>query len=196
MSTSRWSTRARSSSSGSACTSWSPAPTMRSSTTPRSSAGHRAGGRHGHPHRRRRPARGPVRRRALPYDYLIYAVGSGSGAATVPGADEFAYPIADLEEARRFGAALDDCTTARRCAWSGRADRHRDRGRAGRAGPRRHAGVRRRPRAVPEHAGPPVGGQAAAQARRRDRRRTQDDGDGGRRRRGDTRPTAGGCRAR
>jgi NADH dehydrogenase FAD-containing subunit len=43
----------------------------------------------------------------LPYDYLIYAVGSGSGAATVAGADEFAYPIADLEEAKRLSAALD-----------------------------------------------------------------------------------------
>ncbi|MCV7178206.1 NAD(P)/FAD-dependent oxidoreductase [Mycolicibacterium sphagni] len=42
----------------------------------------------------------------LPYDYLIYAVGSGSAAATVPGADEFAYPIADLEEAQRLGGAL------------------------------------------------------------------------------------------
>lgn len=44
----------------------------------------------------------------LPYDYLIYAVGSGSGAATVAGADQFAYPIADLEEARRLSAALDE----------------------------------------------------------------------------------------
>ena len=45
---------------------------------------------------------------ALPYDYLIYAVGSGSGGATVAGADEFAYPIADLEEAKRLSAALDE----------------------------------------------------------------------------------------
>ena len=44
----------------------------------------------------------------LPYDYLIYAVGSGSGGAMVAGADEFAYPIADLEEAKRLGAALDE----------------------------------------------------------------------------------------
>jgi len=44
----------------------------------------------------------------LPYDYLIYAVGSGSGGATVAGADEFAYPIADLEEAKRLSAALDE----------------------------------------------------------------------------------------
>jgi NADH dehydrogenase len=45
----------------------------------------------------------------LPYDYLIYAVGSGSGgAAAVAGADEFAYPIADLEEATRLSAALDE----------------------------------------------------------------------------------------
>jgi NADH dehydrogenase FAD-containing subunit len=44
----------------------------------------------------------------LPYDYLIYAVGSGSGGATVAGADEFAYPIADLEEAKRLSVALDE----------------------------------------------------------------------------------------
>jgi NADH dehydrogenase FAD-containing subunit len=44
----------------------------------------------------------------LPYDYLIYAVGSGSAQPTVPGADEFAYPIADLEEAQRLTARLAD----------------------------------------------------------------------------------------
>lgn len=44
----------------------------------------------------------------LYYDYLIYAVGSGSATSRVPGADEFAYPIADLEQAQRLGAALDD----------------------------------------------------------------------------------------
>ena len=41
----------------------------------------------------------------LPYDYLIYAVGSGSAQPAVPGS-EFAYPIADLEEAQRLTAAL------------------------------------------------------------------------------------------
>jgi NADH dehydrogenase FAD-containing subunit len=44
----------------------------------------------------------------LPYDYLIYAVGSGSARPAVPGADEFAYPIADLEEAQRLTARLAD----------------------------------------------------------------------------------------
>ncbi|HTY26614.1 MAG TPA: FAD-dependent oxidoreductase, partial [Mycobacterium sp.] len=44
----------------------------------------------------------------LHYDYLIYAVGSGSGGPQVPGADEFAYPIADLEDAKRLAAALDE----------------------------------------------------------------------------------------
>ena len=44
----------------------------------------------------------------VPYDYLIYAVGSGSARPAVPGADEFAYPIADLEEAQRLTAALAD----------------------------------------------------------------------------------------
>jgi NADH dehydrogenase FAD-containing subunit len=41
------------------------------------------------------------------YDYLIYAVGSGSAAPNVSGAAEFAYPIATLEEARRLRPALD-----------------------------------------------------------------------------------------
>ncbi|TGD87324.1 FAD-dependent oxidoreductase [Mycolicibacterium sp. CH28] len=44
----------------------------------------------------------------LPYDYLIYAVGSVSAQPAVPGADEFAYPIADLEEAQRLTAKLAD----------------------------------------------------------------------------------------
>lgn len=44
----------------------------------------------------------------LDYDYLIYAVGSGSAAATVIGAGEFAYPIADLEQAQRLARALDE----------------------------------------------------------------------------------------
>lgn len=42
------------------------------------------------------------------YDYLIYAVGSGSARPAVPGADEFAYPVADLEEAQRLTTALAD----------------------------------------------------------------------------------------
>ncbi len=42
----------------------------------------------------------------LPYDYLIYAVGSDSGGLTVAGAHEFAYPITTLEEAERLRAAL------------------------------------------------------------------------------------------
>ncbi|MDG9716662.1 NAD(P)/FAD-dependent oxidoreductase [Streptomyces sp. DH24] len=36
------------------------------------------------------------------YDYLIYAVGSGSADPQVPGAAEFAHPIAGLEEAERL----------------------------------------------------------------------------------------------
>lgn len=43
---------------------------------------------------------------ALPYDYLIYAVGSGAATPTVPGAAEFGYPIADLDQAQRLTAAL------------------------------------------------------------------------------------------
>ncbi|WP_405736163.1 FAD-dependent oxidoreductase [Streptomyces sp. NBC_01537] len=41
------------------------------------------------------------------YDYLIYAVGSGSADPSVPGAAEFAYPIAGLEEAERLRSVLD-----------------------------------------------------------------------------------------
>ncbi|MGW5361022.1 NAD(P)/FAD-dependent oxidoreductase [Actinopolymorpha pittospori] len=43
----------------------------------------------------------------LGYDYLIYAVGSGSADPRVPGAAEFAYPIASLEEAQRLRPVLD-----------------------------------------------------------------------------------------
>ncbi|MGI5272837.1 NAD(P)/FAD-dependent oxidoreductase [Nonomuraea sp. CA-218870] len=56
------------------------------------------------------PARREVRQASgdtLGYDYLVYAVGSGSGGLDVPGAAEFAYPMATLEEARRLRAALD-----------------------------------------------------------------------------------------
>lgn len=41
------------------------------------------------------------------YDYLIYAVGSGSADPRVPGAAEFAYPIASLEEAKRLRSVVD-----------------------------------------------------------------------------------------
>jgi NADH:ubiquinone reductase (H+-translocating) len=41
------------------------------------------------------------------YDYLIYAVGSGSADPRVPGAAEFAYPIASLEEAQRLRPVVD-----------------------------------------------------------------------------------------
>ncbi|WP_340560715.1 NAD(P)/FAD-dependent oxidoreductase [Streptomyces sp. GSL17-111] len=41
------------------------------------------------------------------YDYLVYAVGSGSADPRVPGAAEYAYPLASLEEARRLRPVLD-----------------------------------------------------------------------------------------
>ncbi|WP_327699444.1 NAD(P)/FAD-dependent oxidoreductase [Streptomyces sp. NBC_00459] len=41
------------------------------------------------------------------YDHLVYAVGSGSTDPRVPGAAEFAHPIAGLEEAQRLRAVLD-----------------------------------------------------------------------------------------
>ncbi len=47
--------------------------------------------------------------RALDYDYVIYAVGStGATPASVPGAAEFAYPIAELELAQRLKDAVDE----------------------------------------------------------------------------------------
>ncbi len=45
----------------------------------------------------------------LNYDYLIYAVGStGATPSTVPGAADFAYSVADLENAQRLRYALID----------------------------------------------------------------------------------------
>ncbi|MFG2877400.1 NAD(P)/FAD-dependent oxidoreductase [Streptomyces sp. NPDC048337] len=41
------------------------------------------------------------------YDYLVYAVGSGSADPNVPGAAEFAYPIGTFEEAQRLRPVLD-----------------------------------------------------------------------------------------
>ena len=82
---------------------------------------------------------------ALDYDYLIYAVGStGAVPASVPGAAEFAYPIAELELAQRLRGAIDDLDPdAPHHRRRRGTDRHRDRGRAGRTGPCRHAGLRR-----------------------------------------------------
>jgi NADH:ubiquinone reductase (H+-translocating) len=46
---------------------------------------------------------------ALDYDYLVYAVGStGAVPAGVQGAREFAYPLSELEQARRLRARLAD----------------------------------------------------------------------------------------
>ncbi|WCD91420.1 NADH dehydrogenase (plasmid) [Streptomyces xanthophaeus] len=41
------------------------------------------------------------------YDYLVYAVGSGSADPRVPGAAEFAHPVASLEQAQRLRPVLD-----------------------------------------------------------------------------------------
>lgn len=42
----------------------------------------------------------------LAYDYLVYAVGSGSPLADVPGAAEHAHPVAELPDAERLRRAL------------------------------------------------------------------------------------------
>ncbi|MFJ7159164.1 NAD(P)/FAD-dependent oxidoreductase [Streptomyces sp. NPDC101118] len=44
------------------------------------------------------------------YDYLVYAVGSGSADPSVPGAAEYAHPIATLEDAQRLRPLLDAAT--------------------------------------------------------------------------------------
>ncbi len=45
----------------------------------------------------------------LHFDYLVYAVGStGASAPTVPGAAEFAYSVADFEQAQLLRDALDE----------------------------------------------------------------------------------------
>ncbi|MEU8525499.1 MULTISPECIES: NAD(P)/FAD-dependent oxidoreductase [Streptomyces] len=41
------------------------------------------------------------------YDYLVYAVGSGSADPSVPGAAEFAYPIGTFEEAERLRPVVE-----------------------------------------------------------------------------------------
>ena len=43
---------------------------------------------------------------SLGYDYLIYAVGSAGATPTVPGADEFAYPISEYEHAGLLRTAV------------------------------------------------------------------------------------------
>lgn len=55
----------------------------------------------------------------LGYDYLIYAVGSGSAAPCVPGASEFVYPLATLEEAQRLRLVLDAAPAAAQVAVVG-----------------------------------------------------------------------------
>ncbi|WP_093797134.1 NAD(P)/FAD-dependent oxidoreductase [Streptomyces sp. Wb2n-11] len=45
------------------------------------------------------------------YDYLIYAAGSGSTGLRVPGAAEFAHPVATLEAAQRLRSVVDAAHT-------------------------------------------------------------------------------------
>ncbi|MGU3292134.1 NAD(P)/FAD-dependent oxidoreductase [Williamsia sp. M5A3_1d] len=52
--------------------------------------------------------------RSLHYDALIYAVGSGAGKSSVPGVEEFAHRVGDVDQARRLATRLagspDDAT--------------------------------------------------------------------------------------
>ena len=74
----------------------------------------------------------------LDYDYLIYAVGStGAVPAAVPGAVEFAYPVAEFEYAERLRARAGRAPSRRACRGDRRRlDRHRNGIRIGRATPR------------------------------------------------------------
>jgi NADH:quinone reductase (non-electrogenic) len=47
-------------------------------------------------------------RRVVPYDYLVYAIGSGANIRTVPGADLHAYTLDSPQSARRFARRLTD----------------------------------------------------------------------------------------
>lgn len=49
--------------------------------------------------------------RAIRYDHLVYAVGSGGAPYGVPGVVEHAHPVATLEGAKRLRAALGDTAT-------------------------------------------------------------------------------------
>lgn len=44
---------------------------------------------------------------SIDYDYLIYAIGSTSGTPAVPGAAQFAYPVAEFEYAQQLRDVLD-----------------------------------------------------------------------------------------
>lgn len=50
--------------------------------------------------------------RELDYDYLVYAIGSGSADLRVPGARDHALPLASLEEAEGLRAALSRAPTS------------------------------------------------------------------------------------
>ena len=66
---------------------------------------------------------------ALDYDYLIYAVGSTGEIAAVPGAAEFAYSIADLDNCATAAPCPGRPATGRSSAIYGggrRLDRHRN----------------------------------------------------------------------
>ncbi|MFC9993520.1 NAD(P)/FAD-dependent oxidoreductase [Nocardia sp. NPDC127526] len=49
---------------------------------------------------------------SIAYDYLVYAVGSGNAAPSVPGAAEFTHPVATLEAAQRLRSLLRDTPTS------------------------------------------------------------------------------------
>ena len=82
---------------------------------------------------------------ALDYDYLIYAVGStGAVPEGAPGAAEFAYPLAELEQAQRLRDRMDEVPPAEPVVVvGGGLTGIESSRRVRRGGPGRHPGRRR-----------------------------------------------------
>ena len=114
----------------------------------------------------------------LDYDYLVYAVGSGSADPPCPERPSSPTRSPAWRRRERLRSVLD-ATPADGAGDRGRRrpDRHRDRRRAGRAGPHRHPGLRRGARPLPAPAGPTLGGPAAGRAGGDRPRRPRRDGD-------------------
>ena len=147
---------------------------------------HRTRRRRRHPHRPADRRGVAVRRRAAALRLSDLRRGQRIGTVRHPGVDEFAYPIAELEQAQRLGAALDDlhhgapvCVRWARVPPASRPRRNSP----SRAASSPWCADRCSGRTCP----PAVAARwpAVAQARRRDRRRAGRDGHRRRRRRGD-----------
>ncbi len=113
------------------------------------------------------------------YDYLIYAAGSGSTDLRVPGAAEFAHPVATLEAAQRLRSSSTPRTRRPPLTVVAPVRRASRPPPAPGAGPPGDPGLRRRARPVPAPSGPTHGCQAARPARGDRARRSRHEGHGG-----------------